>query len=146
MPSAADIERVWKEWVKRQKRPELCQFTKDRVQLITARMKLGYTADDLCALIRYAYESTDRLPMFWQGNNETGQTYLGLTNLLVIAKLGDRVQAAKEWAEKQDGTAPPAQPSLLSAGEPSSSKPAERPIPRGRSIPRLFPPKEPKGP
>lgn len=111
MSRAEDARRVWLAWVRRQKLPDACKYTADREKLITKRLALGYTADDLELLIRYAWESDDDRPTFWRGEHDGAgprpKTYLDLTNLLVEEKLGARVQAAREWlaALSQDGAA-----------------------------------------
>lgn len=101
-----EVELVWEEWRKRQKRPDLVRLTAERRRLISARIKLGYSADDLCALVAYAYESDDDRPRFWRGETGDGpdsRTYLDLENLFRVHKLGERVPAALEWREGGDG-------------------------------------------
>ena len=93
----ASLQRVFDEWKKRQKRPQLCRLTKDRCSLIMARLKDGYTEEDLIAVIVYAFESSDAGPRFWRGANEQRRTYLDLTNLFRVGKLASRVEAAQNW-------------------------------------------------
>lgn len=101
MSRADDARRVWSAWARRQKMPDACKYTADREKLISKRLALGYTAEDLELLIRYAWESDDDRPTFWRGEHDGAgprpKTYLDLTNLLVEEKLGARVQAAREW-------------------------------------------------
>ncbi len=101
MARADDAEIVWAAWAARQKMPGACKYTKDRATLIAKRLALGYSAEDLVLLIRYAWESDDPKPTFWRGEHhgagEKPATYLDLANLLVESKLGGRVQAAREW-------------------------------------------------
>lgn len=102
---------MWQAWLQRQKVPAACKYTADREKLISKRLALGYTADDLELLIRYAWESDDDRPTFWRGEHDgagpRARTYLDLTNLLVEEKLGARVQAAREWALAEDSAAGP---------------------------------------
>jgi hypothetical protein len=104
----AAVEAVWNAWRDRQKRPHLCRFTKDRRELIAKRLALGYLPEDLVALIRYAHEANERGPRWWRGENPDRVRYLDLSNLLVERKLGARVQAALEWADR--GAQEPAEP------------------------------------
>lgn len=118
MSRAEDARRVWLAWVRRQKLPDACKYTADREKLISKRLALGYTADDLELLIRYAWESDDDKPTFWRGEHDGAgprpKTYLDLANLLVEAKLGARVQAAREWlAASQDAAADTAPGTVL---------------------------------
>lgn len=103
----ADVVRVWSAWAARQRRPELVRCTKERTELIAARLRLGYTADDLLVLVRYAYEADDERARFWRGENDRRKTYLDLENLLRVHKLGERVQAAREWADGRPGPGGP---------------------------------------
>lgn len=89
---------VYDAWLKRQKRPEMCRYTAEREALLIKRLALGYSVEDLQALIRYAYESDDPGPRWWRGDNEKRVTYLDLTSLLREEKLGARVTAALTWA------------------------------------------------
>lgn len=108
MGRSEDARTVWEAWARRQRVPAACKYTADRERLISKRLALGYSADDLLLLIRYAWESDDRHPQFWRGEHpEAGpdpKTYLDLANLLVEAKLGARVQAAREWEAASAGT------------------------------------------
>lgn len=110
MSRAEDARRVWLAWVRRQKLPDACKYTADREKLISKRLALGYTADDLELLIRYAWESDDDKPTFWRGEHDGAgprpKTYLDLANLLVEEKLGARVQAAREWLLADADAAP----------------------------------------
>lgn len=102
--AASDVDQVWEAWRARQKRPALVRLTEERRKLIRARLKLGYTADELCTLVRYAYESDDDRPRFWRGENagQEARTYLDIENLLRVHKLGERVPAALAWANPGD--------------------------------------------
>lgn len=97
---AGEVELVWDEWQKRQRRPDLVRLTDERRKLIRARLALGYTTPELVALVRFAYESSDRRARFWRGENEDKKTFLDLENLLRVTKLGDRIPVAVEWAER----------------------------------------------
>lgn len=107
MSRADDARAVWTAWARRQRVPSACKYTADRERLICKRLALGYSAEDLLLLIRYAWESDDRHPTFWRGEHpEAGlnpKTYLDLANLLVESKLGARVQAAREWEAASSG-------------------------------------------
>jgi len=92
-----EVEQVFNEWKKRQKRPQLCRLTKDRKMLILSRLNDGYTEEDLIALIKYAYESSEAGPKYWRGGNDQRRLYLDLTNLLRIGKLASRVELAHNW-------------------------------------------------
>lgn len=121
-------KRVWNEWVKRQKMPGTCRFTAERVDLIRKRIGLGYSDDDLIAVVRWAYESPDLGPRFLRGENEQRRTYLDLDSLLRIAKLGARVQAALTWIQEMERPA---------AGNGESAHPSGLRVVRGgRSVRR----------
>lgn len=53
-------------------------------------------------MVRYAYESDDPTCRFWRGDNDRGEEYLGLDNLMRVGKLGDRVSRALAWAADID--------------------------------------------
>ena len=95
------VDRVWAAWLARQSNPRLCRFTTDRSSMIAARLRLGYTVDDFLVLFRFAWEADEPGPRWWRGDNPDSKRYLDLSNLLVVAKLGARVCAAREWEEKQ---------------------------------------------
>lgn len=111
-----DATRVYNEWLARQARPKLCRLTSERLDLIRKRLGLGYSADDLCTLIRYAYESSDRGPRWWRGENEDRVTYLDLASLFRVEKLGARMIAALTWAETGDQQQNPAIPTNAPQG------------------------------
>lgn len=96
-----DVERVWKAWRSRQRRPGCWKLTLDREVVIRSRMVLGYDAEDFEKLFRYAWEARNPETAWWHGQNPRRKTYLGLTNLLVEAKLGDRMGRAAEWCEEE---------------------------------------------
>lgn len=98
-----DVTAVWKFWASRQRRPDLCRLTADRRKLIADRLRLGYDPTDLIVLFRYAFEADEPRARFWRGDNDRGETYLGLDDLLRVTKLGDRVVRAHHWAEDQAG-------------------------------------------
>jgi hypothetical protein len=121
--SSEDVERVWKAWQARQKRPDHVRFTEERRELISKRLALGYQADDFLALIRFAYEALDDRARFWRGENAEKRTYLDLENLLRREKLGARIPVALEWLEQlanpePDGSPPaaPATPARAAVG------------------------------
>jgi hypothetical protein len=96
-----DIKRVFTEWLLIAARPTTCRLTLDRQDLIRWRLQLGYTADDLVLLLRYARESDDPGPRWWRGDNPNGRRYLDLRNLLRRSKLADRVDAARAWEARR---------------------------------------------
>jgi len=100
--SADDIRLVFDAWASGQKRPNLCRFNADRKEMIRKRMSRGYSAADLIALMRYAYESDSQECRFWRGE-DGGRSYIGLDNLLRVTKLADRIERALGWLEDLDG-------------------------------------------
>lgn len=93
----ADIEQVFEAWRKFRKRPEICRLTTEREGLIRARLQLGYSADDLCRLIRYMNLSGDDDARWMRGHNPRRRTYMDLQHLLRKQRLGERVEAAIAW-------------------------------------------------
>lgn len=93
----AEIRRVFEDWRRRQKRPEACRLTEDRVDLIRARMAKGYEVEDLLTLFDYAWGADSAEARFWRGDNSRRRTYLDLANLLRAGKLAGRVEAAHNW-------------------------------------------------
>lgn len=96
-PPAADVLQVWEEWRQRQDRPGACALGAIRPVIEGALRQAS--AEQLCALVRYAYEADEPGPAFWRGANTSGMTYLGLDNLLVAKKLPKRLQDALRWVE-----------------------------------------------
>ena len=92
-----ETEKVFNAWKVRQKRPQLCRLTKERRKLIKRAFNDGFSADDLVALIEYAYESKDPGPRFWRGENQQKRVYLDLVNLFRINKIAGRVEEALNW-------------------------------------------------
>lgn len=142
-----DVALVWETWQTRQRRPDLVRLTDERVKLIRKRIALGYTAAELAALIRFAFEADDKRARFWRGQNATRTTYLDLENLFRESKLGHRIPVAMEWAEvnpppNPDGTpgaaVAPRGPSLTPP--PAASEPG--PSARHRSTRRARTPRE----
>jgi hypothetical protein len=101
--AGADIQRVYEEWRKRQKRPTQCKLTPATKETIRGGLRNG-SPDELVNLIRYAYESNDPGPQWWQGKNPSGRTYLGMNNLFVGEKMADRLQMVEDWLEKHRST------------------------------------------
>jgi len=98
------VTRVWEAWRERQARPEICRLTDDRKRLIKSRIR-EYSADDLIAVIDYAYDAEEPGPRFWRGENADSRTYLDLDNLYRVGKLAARVEAARLW--QSGGSADP---------------------------------------
>lgn len=106
-PSGVDVRRVFDAWKKTRTRPHLVRMTGDRVKLITDRMKVGYTADDLIAVVRYFSESNTREARFMRGENDRQKAYMDLSNLFRKEKLGGRVETALNWLEDLKGSSAP---------------------------------------
>lgn len=102
----AEAQLVWEAWRKYQRRPEICRFTQDRAKLIRERLGLGYQAEDLIAVVRWANECQERMPRFLRGENDRRTAYLDLESLFRECHLGGRVEAARNWIEDEKGPAP----------------------------------------
>lgn len=100
-PTPEDIQRVFTLWKSYRPRPELCRLTGNRRKLIRTRLK-DWTPEDLCVLVRYANEADTSEARFWRGQNDRGQEYLDLVNLLRGTKMDGRVERAHLWADEQD--------------------------------------------
>lgn len=101
--SDGEVTRVFEDWRRRQKRPEACRLTDDRIDLIRARMAKGYEVEDFLALFEYAWEADSPEARFWRGDNSRRRTYLDLANLLRAGKLAGRIESAMNWRlDKQD--------------------------------------------
>lgn len=98
--SAADVDAVVEGWRARMERPGAVKVTADLRRTVADRLRLGYTAADLLALVAYAWEADEPGPAWWRGENPTGTRYLHLTSLLRQEKLSGRVHAALEWAAR----------------------------------------------
>lgn len=98
-PTAADVDAVIEGWRARMARPKAIRVTTDLRRLVADRLRLGYDAADLLALVRYAWEADEPGPRWWRGDNPDGKRYLHLDNLLRREKLAGRVHAALEWVE-----------------------------------------------
>jgi hypothetical protein len=96
--TAEDARRVYDAWLARQKRPGTCRYTAERESLLRRRLGLGYSADDLVALVRYMFEADRPTPRWFRGENPQRTQYLDLDNLLREEKLGGRVTEALTWA------------------------------------------------
>jgi hypothetical protein len=94
-----DIQRVFDAWAKHRPKPALCKLTSDRSKLIASRMGLGYSADDLCALVEYVFEADDSWCKFMRGDNDRDKDYTALDSLLRKEKLADRVEKALLWRD-----------------------------------------------
>lgn len=88
------IEQVFNKWRSYRSRPEIVRLTTDRAKLISDRIKLGYSADDLCALIEFVQLADDPWASFMRVNDYTGLDYLFRKE-----KLGDRVEKALNWKQ-----------------------------------------------
>jgi len=98
--AAADIERVFDAWRVTRPRPALCRLTEDRRATIRARIRLGYTADDLIAVIEYLLQADEPDPRWMRGHNPGRRAYLDLENMLRRQRLGERVESAALWRER----------------------------------------------
>jgi hypothetical protein len=103
-----DVRAVWEAWRDRQVKPGACKLGKAITTLIQSALGEA-SADQLIALVAYAYEADEAGPRFWRGENNHGRTYLGLDNLLVGKKLQARLQSVSVWLDSNgargaDGT------------------------------------------
>lgn len=100
-----EIERVFEGWRARQRRPQACRLTDDRVDLLRSRLSRGYSVEDLLALFEYAWNADTAEARFWRGDNARRRTYLDLSNLLRAGKLAGRVESARNWiADRRERT------------------------------------------
>lgn len=99
-PPEAQVVQVWEEWRARQARPEACRLGVGARGEITRALGEA-TVEQLVLLVRFAYTADEPGPRFWRGANDRRMTYLGLDNLFVAKKLGQRIQAALAWADQQ---------------------------------------------
>lgn len=96
---------------KRPALPGVVSLTKDREGQIGRALDHGYTAEDLVALVRYAFEADVWEARMWRGEErEGGGEFLGLDNLLRVTKLSDRVDRAREWIATAEDAAEDADP------------------------------------
>jgi len=96
-PSEAEdpVTAFYEAWRARQSRPDACKLSEARRALIAKRAKRAdATADDLRALVRYAYEADTQEARWWQDHPQ----YLGIEYLLRDEKLPGRIERAREWA------------------------------------------------
>jgi len=101
----SEIERVFENWKARQRRPEACRLTEDRIELLRARLSKGYTVEDLLGLFEYAWCADTAEARFWRGDNTRRRTYLDLANLLRAGKLAGRIETAANWlADRRERT------------------------------------------
>lgn len=104
--SRAAIEEVWEAYVKHHPRLAKRQPTDGEKKLIRSALKSasvdGMTqAEVLSMVIEWAHKAQDAA--FYRGENEQRKAYLGLSVLLRITKLADKIDAAIAW---RDGQAP----------------------------------------
>jgi hypothetical protein len=86
------VEQVFNKWRSYRSRPEVVRLTADRIKLISDRIKLGYSADDLCTLVEFVMLADDQWAQWMRSNDYTGLDYLFRKE-----KLGDRVEKALNW-------------------------------------------------
>lgn len=98
---ARDGDKVWNTWRGYQSSPERCHLGPAVRSMIERALKEA-SAEDLCDLIKYAYEADEEGPRFWRGENGRRRTYLGLDNLLRANKISGRIQMMQEWVTKQN--------------------------------------------
>lgn len=133
-------------WQEYQRAPERCKFSEPRKKLIYARMR-DHSADNLCALVRYAFEADVPEARFWRGGNVETREYLQLENLFRVGTLDGRVENALTWLAGEDPHDPdgPAAPEATSPGPVirprAPAPPAPPPVQqvRGRSLRRVRP-------
>lgn len=102
MSQPTDVDRVFEAWQQRQARPEFCKLTEGRRRLILRALK-DYSAEDVLALIDFAFDSNNPQARYWRGDNRDGRKYLDLTNILAGAdRLPGRIEKALIWREDGD--------------------------------------------
>lgn len=118
--SAAEVERVFEAWRARRPRPDVIRLTQERRDLVSSRIGLGYSADDLVAVVTWANDSQEEAALWLRGEHPRNRVaYMDLTNLLRIEKLGRRVEAALLWREGAGKSEPLQDASLYTLVRPS---------------------------
>lgn len=105
---ANDVARVWAAWRDRQQRPAGCHLGDAVARMVRGALAVA-SADQLVALVEFAYDADEPAARFWRGHNEQRRTYLGLDNLLRLGKLSDRLMLVEAWQAQRrpdagDGT------------------------------------------
>lgn len=95
--SRDDVEQVFKEWRRFQARPESCKLTEERADLITARIRAGYTVDDLRRILRFIFKADADDPRWMRGHNPRRRQYLDLSHIFRKQRMGERSEASAEW-------------------------------------------------
>ena len=75
-PTSEEIERVFSYWQTKTNRPK-AKRTVGRIKRIRARLKDGFSVEDLCRVIDFAVQSD-----FHQGDNENGTRYDWTRNIM----------------------------------------------------------------
>lgn len=99
----SDIEAVFDEWKATRTTPAACKLTDERRDLITARLRLGYTADEIRRVIRYIARADTPDARWMRGANPRRREYLDLTHILRKQRLGERVEASATWEADTGG-------------------------------------------
>jgi hypothetical protein len=97
-PTTDPVQQVFDLWRGYRPNPAYCRLTAARRKLLAARLR-DYSAADLCALVRYAFESDAAEARFWRGENDRRAEYTDLVNLLRVSKLDGRVERALLWRD-----------------------------------------------
>lgn len=70
--------------------------------MLKARMRLGYSADDLILIVTYIYEADTDDARWMRGANPRRRKYLDLENILTRKRLAERLEAATVWNDEKD--------------------------------------------
>jgi len=125
--TSGDVQHVFEEWRKLQKRPNACKLSPATRDNIRGGLR-NASAGQLVNLIRYAYKADEPGPRWWRGDNPNGRTYLGLDNLFVAKKIESRLQMVEAWLDRQGPTAQSTDGTDLG---PMAAYRARRPSPNG---------------
>ena len=98
-PTTDPVQQVFDLWRSYRPNPAYCRLTAPRRKLLATRLR-DYTAADLCALVRYAFEADAAEARFWRGENDRRAEYTDLVNLLRVSKLDGRVERALLWRDR----------------------------------------------
>lgn len=94
----SDVIRVFEVWRASRPRPEAVRMTLDRERTILARLRLGYSPDDLIRVIEYILNADSDDARWMRGQHPRNRrAYLDLENILRVQRLGERVEAAILW-------------------------------------------------
>ncbi len=92
----AQVVRIFKQWRRRMNKTETTKLTDGRRRVILARLKEGYTEEQMLGAIDGCAASE-----FHMGGNETKTAYNDLTHIL---RNGEKLEQFQEQREEQDPT------------------------------------------